>query len=102
MGIMQKQIFWAEHGGRVVKEAMDMCEVYGYVRVSTKEQNEGRQILAMAEKRVPKKNLFVEKQSGKDFERPQYRKMLRKLRCGDLLYIKSNIDRKSTRLNSSH
>ena len=64
-----------------------MQNTYGYVRVSTQDQNEDRQLMAMREKRVPKKNLFVEKQSGKDFERPQYKKMIQRLREGDLLYI---------------
>ena len=66
--------------------------IYGYVRVSSIDQNEDRQILAMQEKNVPEKNIFIDKQSGKDFERPQYKKMLKKLRAGDLLYILS-IDR---------
>ncbi len=66
--------------------------IYGYVRVSSIDQNEDRQILAMQEKDVPEKNIFIDKQSGKDFERPQYKKMLKKLRAGDLLYILS-IDR---------
>lgn len=66
--------------------------VYGYVRVSTKEQNEGRQMIVLREAGVPEKNTFMDKQSGKDFNRPQYRKLLRKLKKDDLLYIKS-IDR---------
>ena len=66
--------------------------LYGYIRVSTREQNEDRQILALKELSIPEKNLFIDKQSGKDFERPQYRKMVRKLKKDDLLYIKS-IDR---------
>ena len=66
--------------------------IYGYVRVSSIDQNEDRQILAMQEKNVPEKNIFIDKQSGKDFERPQYKKMLKRLRAGDLLYILS-IDR---------
>lgn len=69
-----------------------MGALYGYIRVSTKEQNEDRQLLALKELDIPKKNLFMDKQSGKDFERPQYQKMVRKLKKGDLLYIK-NIDR---------
>ena len=67
-------------------------EVYGYARVSTREQKEDRQMIALTEHSVDEKNIFVDKQSGKDFNRPQYRKMLRKLKRGDLLYIKS-IDR---------
>ena len=66
--------------------------VYGYIRVSTREQNEDRQLLAMERLSIPGENLFLDKQSGKDFERPQYKKLLRKLKPDDLLYIKS-IDR---------
>lgn len=69
-----------------------MGNTYGYVRVSTREQNEDRQMVAMSERRVPIKNIFLDKQSGKDFERPMYKKMLKKLKADDLLYIKS-IDR---------
>ena len=69
-----------------------MSNLYGYIRVSTRDQNEDRQILALKELSIPEKNLFIDKQSGKDFERPQYRKMVRKLKKDDLLYIKS-IDR---------
>ena len=65
---------------------------YGYVRVSTQEQNEERQMIAMRQLAIPKKNLFLDKQSGKDFDRTEYRKMVKRLRRGDLLYIKS-IDR---------
>ena len=65
---------------------------YGYVRVSTREQNEGRQLIAMAELSVPAKNISLDKQSGKDFERPQYKRLVNKLKPDDLLYIKS-IDR---------
>ncbi len=65
---------------------------YGYIRVSTAEQNEDRQLIAMQGLSIPEKNLFVEKQSGKDFQRPQYKKMVRRLKPDDLLYIKS-IDR---------
>jgi len=65
---------------------------YGYVRVSTKDQNEDRQIIAMEEIGVVGGNIYVDKQSGKDFNRPMYRKMLKRLKEDDLLYIKS-IDR---------
>jgi len=65
---------------------------YGYIRVSTTDQNEDRQLIAMQELSIPEKNMFVEKQSGKDFQRPQYKKLVRKLKPDDLLYIKS-IDR---------
>ena len=66
--------------------------IYGYIRVSTREQHEDRQIIALREMAVPEANLFMDKQSGKDFERPQYRQMVQKLKKDDLLYIKS-IDR---------
>ena len=69
-----------------------MRTVYAYIRVSSKDQNEDRQLIAMQELAVPKNHIFRDKQSGKDFERPQYRKMVRKLKKDDLLYIKS-IDR---------
>ena len=65
---------------------------YGYVRVSSTDQNEDRQLRAMAERAVPQRNIYVDKQSGKDFDRPQYRKLVRKLRAGDLVYVLS-IDR---------
>ena len=66
--------------------------IYGYVRVSTREQNEDRQLIALIEKKVPEKNIFIDKQSGKNFERPMYQRMLKKLRQDDLIYVKS-IDR---------
>lgn len=69
-----------------------MPNIYAYVRVSTKEQNEDRQLVAMKEMMVPEKNIFIDKQSGKDFKRPQYRKLIKKIKKEDLLYIKS-IDR---------
>ena len=65
---------------------------YGYVRVSTREQNEARQLVAMREFGVPDGNIFVDKQSGKDFNRPKYLRLMRKLRPEDTLVIKS-IDR---------
>ena len=67
-------------------------KIYGYVRVSTKEQNLDRQLLAMCEFGVPEKQLYRDKQSGKDFERPAYCRLLKKLKPGDTLVIKS-IDR---------
>ncbi len=67
-------------------------KVYGYVRVSSAEQNEDRQMVAMDNLSIPRKNIFMDKQSGKDFVRPNYVKMVKKLRRDDLLYIKS-IDR---------
>lgn len=66
--------------------------VYGYIRVSSKDQKEDRQQIALKEVGVELQNIYVDKQSGKDFHRPQYKKMLRKLKKDDLLYIKS-IDR---------
>ena len=65
---------------------------YGYVRVSSRDQNEERQIIAMHEFGVDDKQIYMDKQSGKDFERPQYRKLMRKMKTGDTLIIKS-IDR---------
>ena len=65
---------------------------YGYIRVSTRDQNEARQRLAMGELEIPEKNLYRDHQSGKDFDRPQYRKLVRRLKRDDVLYIKS-IDR---------
>lgn len=66
--------------------------IYGYIRVSSTDQNEDRQRIAMEAKDVPKKNIFMDKQSGKDFERPQYKRLVRKLKSGDTLYVLS-IDR---------
>ncbi|GHU57412.1 resolvase [Clostridia bacterium] len=65
---------------------------YGYVRVSAADQNADRQLFAMGELHIPRECVFTDKQSGKDFDRPAYGKLLRKLRPGDLLYIQS-IDR---------
>lgn len=66
--------------------------IYGYARVSTKEQNEQRQLVALRERGVKDKNVFVDKQSGKDFEREKYKKLLRKIKKDDVIVIKS-IDR---------
>ena len=65
---------------------------YGYIRVSSKDQNEERQLIAMLEFGVSRNNIFLDKQSGKDFNRPQYQRLLNRLQAGDLLVIKS-IDR---------
>jgi len=65
---------------------------YGYVRVSTVYQNEDRQLLEMDKLGIPPKQIYIDKSSGKDFERPQYMKLIKKLKQGDLLYILS-IDR---------
>ena len=66
--------------------------IYGYIRVSTREQNEDRQVRAMQEYGVPVDCVYLDKQSGKDFERPAYKKLLRKLKAGDTVVI-SSIDR---------
>lgn len=69
-----------------------MGNVYGYIRVSSRDQNEDRQLIAMQELKIPHNNIYMDKQSGKDFNRPKYKHLLRRLRQDDLLYIKS-IDR---------
>ena len=66
--------------------------IYGYIRVSSRDQNEDRQLIALKEVGTPEKHIYIDKQSGKDFNRPQYKKLLRKIKKDDLLYIKS-IDR---------
>ena len=65
---------------------------YGYIRVSSRDQNEDRQLIALKEVGISEKCIYMDKQSGKDFNRPQYKKLLRKMKKDDLLYIKS-IDR---------
>lgn len=69
-----------------------MAQMYGYVRVSTREQREDRQLFAMKDFGVTEENIFLDKQSGKDFDRKAYRKLLKKIKPGDTLVIKS-IDR---------
>jgi len=66
--------------------------IYAYVRISSADQNEDRQMLAMKELNITLDQIFIDKQSGKDFERPAYKALIEKLKSGDLLYIKS-IDR---------
>ena len=66
--------------------------IYGYVRVSSTDQNEDRQIAALWDVQVPEKNIYMDKQSGKDFNRPNYKNLVGNLKAGDLLYILS-IDR---------
>ena len=78
----------AQEGGLITIST----NTYGYIRVSTREQNEDRQLIALREMSVPEQNIFMDKQSGKDFNRPQYKKLVKKLKPDDLLYIKS-IDR---------
>ena len=68
-----------------------MGNLYGYIRVSTRDQNEDRQLIALRELKIPEKNIFMDKQSGKDFNRPQYKRLVRKLKKDDLLYILSLI-----------
>lgn len=67
-------------------------KTYGYIRVSTREQNIERQLVSLLEAGVEEQNIYVDRQSGKDFRRPSYKKMMRKIREGDLLIVKS-IDR---------
>ncbi len=71
---------------------MEEKRIYGYVRVSSTDQNEDRQMAAMSELAIPPENIYIDKLSGKDFDRPQYKRLIRKLKAGDLLYILS-IDR---------
>lgn len=66
--------------------------VYGYIRVSSTGQNEDRQRIALREMGIKDRNIYIDKQSGKDFDRPQYKRLVKKLKPGDLLYVKS-IDR---------
>lgn len=66
--------------------------IYGYIRVSARDQNEDRQLVALRGIPVPERNIFTDKQSGKDFNRPEYKKLVKKLKPDDLLYVKS-IDR---------
>ena len=71
---------------------MEKKKVIGYMRVSSREQNEDRQRIALLEMGVPEKNIYIDKLSGKDFNRPQYKKMLKKLDSNTVLFVKS-IDR---------
>ncbi len=80
-----------KHGRRQLRR-WKMSETYGYVRVSTKEQNEDRQLISLHELDIPDKNIYIDKQSGRDFDRPQYRRLTRRLEKDDLLYVGS-IDR---------
>ena len=69
-----------------------MSNMYGYARVSSREQKEDRQLIALSEAQLSEENIYVDKQSGKDFERPMYKRLMKKLKEDDLLYVKS-IDR---------
>lgn len=73
-------------------ESTTRQKIYGYARVSSRDQNEERQLIALSGAGIKRRNIYLDKRSGMDFERPQYQKLLRKLKPGDLLYIKS-IDR---------
>ena len=64
-------------------------ERYGYVRVSSQGQNEDRQFIAMYEEGIERKNIFLDKQSGRDFNRPEYKKLLKKLKPGDNIFVHS-------------
>lgn len=77
---------------KILEVFMKQKTIFGYIRVSTQEQNEDRQRLALLEMGVPEQQIYMDKQSGKDFERPQYKKMLKKLEKGAVLFVKS-IDR---------
>ena len=85
---LERSAWTAEKDRRCTK----IGQTYGYIRVSSTDQNEDRQRIAMTAKNIPAKNLYADKQSGKDFNRPQYKQLIKKLRPGDLLYILS-IDR---------
>ena len=71
---------------------MDRSKEYAYIRVSSQEQNEERQLMAMRQLHIPEENIFIDKQSGKDFNRPNYKALMKQIRAGDILYILS-IDR---------
>ena len=66
--------------------------LYGYIRVSTREQNEDRQLIALSKYKIPPKNIFIDKQSGKDFDRANYKRLIKRLKAGDVVIVKS-IDR---------
>lgn len=88
-------VFYAQtRAAGIFKRGVEMKEkrIYGYVRVSSADQNEDRQMAAMSKIAVPSANIYIDRLSGKDFERPQYKTMVGKLKAGDLLYILS-IDR---------
>ena len=80
------------YGRNAAEDSNIEKHIYGYIRVSSKDQNEDRQLIALREVGVSEQNVYLDKQSGKDFNRPQYKKLLRKMKKDDLLYIKS-IDR---------
>lgn len=65
------------------------AKIYGYVQVSSMDQNEDRQLITMRMKEIPKESIYVDKQSGKDFARPEYKRLVKRLSKGDLLYVLS-------------
>lgn len=71
---------------------MKQSQIYAYIRVSSKDQNEDRQLDALASYNIPKRNYYIDKQSGKNFDRPAYKRLIKRLKPGDLLIVKS-IDR---------
>ncbi len=75
-----------------MRKERNMSEKYGYARVSTKEQHEDRQMAALSDFGVGEKNIYLDKLSGKDFERPQYKRLVKRLKKEDILVVKS-IDR---------
>jgi len=83
---------WASFRFTPQKRQEGMSTTYGYVRVSSTDQHEDRQLIAMAERGIPENCIYMDKQSGKDFKRPQYKALMKKLRPGDQLCITS-IDR---------
>ena len=76
-------------------------KIFGYMRVSTREQNEERQRISLLEHGVPKDRIYMDKQSGKDFERPQYRRLLKKLDKNSVLFVTS-IDRRKDETECMH
>ena len=86
------RIFYFGYLNQRKEQVCMSSKVYGYVRVSSQDQNEDRQMIAMEQAGVPGENIYVDKQSGKDFNRPNYKRLLKKLKVGDILFIKS-IDR---------
>lgn len=77
---------------RIQRRYTKIGEQYAYIRVSSRDQNEDRQLIAIQGLCIPERNIYIDKQSGKDFKRPQYQKLARRMKKDDLLYIKS-IDR---------
>lgn len=68
---------------------MNSYQIYGYIRVSTRDQREDRQVIALSRCEIPEGNLFIDRQSGKNFDRPAYQQLMEKLQQGDLVIVKS-------------